>query len=104
VVAKNGIILFEYYERLYGKLSVAEALVQAGRIRLRPILVATLCTLFGTLTSGPGTCGAELQKLLAIAVIGGLTVSMFASLIIRPVLYSAARSCYRSEPHTSDTT
>jgi CzcA family heavy metal efflux pump len=104
LVVKNGIILFEYYERLHGKLSVADALVQAGRIRLRPILMTTLCTLFGLLPLALGLgSGAELQKPLAIAVIGGLTVSMFASLIIMPVLYSAARSGYQSEPHASGT-
>ena len=92
LVVKNGIILFEYYERLHGKLSVEDALVQAGRIRLRPILMTTLCTLFGLLPLALGLgSGAELQKPLAIAVIGGLTVSMLVSLVIMPVLYSLAR-------------
>jgi len=92
LVVKNGIILFEYYERLHGKLSVADALVQAGRIRLRPILMTTLCTLFGLLPLAFGLgSGAELQKPLAIAVIGGLSVSMLVSLVIMPVLYSVAR-------------
>jgi CzcA family heavy metal efflux pump len=92
LVVKNGIILFEYYERLHGKLSVADALVQAGRIRLRPILMTTLCTLFGLLPLALGLgSGAELQKPLAIAVIGGLSVSMLVSLVIMPVLYSVVR-------------
>jgi len=71
---------------------VTEALVQAGRIRLRPILMTTLCTLFGLLPLALGLgSGAELQKPLAIAVIGGLTVSMLVTLIVMPVLYSMAR-------------
>jgi multidrug efflux pump subunit AcrB len=92
LVVKNGIILFEYYDRMKGELSVTEALVQAGRIRLRPILMTTLCTLFGLLPLALGLgSGAELQKPLAIAVIGGLTVSMLVTLIVMPVLYSMAR-------------
>jgi CzcA family heavy metal efflux pump len=92
LVVKNGIILFEYYERLHGKLSVLDALVQAGRIRLRPILMTTLCTLFGLLPLALGLgSGAELQKPLAIAVIGGLSISMIITLVIMPVLYAAVR-------------
>ncbi len=92
LVVKNGIILFEYYERLHGTMSVTDALVQAGRIRLRPILMTTLCTLFGLLPLALGIgSGAELQKPLAIAVIGGLTVSTLITLVVIPVLYSVAR-------------
>jgi CzcA family heavy metal efflux pump len=92
LVVKNGIILFEYYERLHGTMSVKDALIQAGRIRLRPILMTTLCTLFGLLPLALGIgSGAELQKPLAIAVIGGLTVSTFITLVMIPVFYSSAR-------------
>ncbi len=90
LVVKNGIILFEYYERLHGTMSVTEALVEAGRIRLRPILMTTLCTLFGLLPLALGIgSGAELQRPLAIAVIGGLTVSTLITLVAIPVAYSA---------------
>jgi len=93
LVVKNGIILFEYYDRMKGELTVTEALVQAGRIRLRPILMTTLCTLFGLLPLALGLgSGAELQKPLAIAVIGGLSVSMLVTLVLMPVLYSMARA------------
>jgi multidrug efflux pump subunit AcrB len=78
LVVKNGIILFEYYERLHGTMSVTDALVQAGRIRLRPILMTTL----------------------AIAVIGGLTVSMIITLVVIPVFYSAARQLGTHETAT----
>jgi multidrug efflux pump subunit AcrB len=90
---KNGIILFEYYDRMKGELTVTEALVQAGRIRLRPILMTTLCTLFGLLPLALGLgSGAELQKPLAIAVLGGLSVSMLVTLVVMPVLYSMAHA------------
>lgn len=90
LVVKNGIILFEYYERLHGSMSVTDALIQAGRIRLRPILMTTLCTLFGLLPLALGIgSGAELQRPLAIAVIGGLTVSTLVTVVAIPVFYSA---------------
>lgn len=89
LVVKNGIILFEYYERMHTTMSVTDALVQAGRVRLRPILMTTLCTLFGLLPLALGLgSGSELQRPLAIAVIGGLTVSTFVTLIIIPVFYA----------------
>jgi HAE1 family hydrophobic/amphiphilic exporter-1 len=51
--------------------------------------MTTLCTLFGLLplALGPGA-GAELQKPLALAVIGGLSISTFITLLVMPVLYS----------------
>jgi CzcA family heavy metal efflux pump len=101
LVVKNGIILFEYYERLHGTMSVTDALVQAGQIRLRPILMTTLCTLFGLLPLALGFgSGAELQKPLAIAVIGGLTVSTIITLVVIPVFYSAARQLGSHEKAT----
>jgi HAE1 family hydrophobic/amphiphilic exporter-1 len=66
-----------------------EPLVQAGKIRLRPILMTTLCTLFGLLPLALGLgAGTEMQKPLALAVIGGLSLSTFITLLVMPVLYS----------------
>jgi HAE1 family hydrophobic/amphiphilic exporter-1 len=63
--------------------------VHAGKIRVRPILMTTLCTLFGLLPLALGLgAGAELQKPLALAVIGGLSISTFITLLVMPVLYS----------------
>jgi len=91
LVVKNGIILFEYVHKLWEEqgLPLSEALVQAGKIRVRPILMTTLCTLFGLLPLALGLgSGAELQKPLALAVIGGLSISTFITLLVMPVLYS----------------
>jgi CzcA family heavy metal efflux pump len=91
LVVKNGIILFEYVHKLWDehKLPLDEALVAAGRIRVRPILMTTLATLFGLLPLALGLgSGAELQKPLALAVIGGLLLSTFITLLVMPVLYS----------------
>ena len=91
LVVKNGIILFEYVHKLWEEqgMPLSEALVQAGKIRVRPILMTTLCTLFGLLPLALGLgAGAELQKPLALAVIGGLSISTFITLLVMPVLYS----------------
>jgi HAE1 family hydrophobic/amphiphilic exporter-1 len=68
-------------------MPLADALREAGRVRLRPILMTTLCTIFGLapLAIGLGA-GAELQRPLAIAVIGGLTLSTFITLLVMPTL------------------
>ena len=91
LVVKNGIILFDYVHKLWEEQGqpLGEALVAAGKIRVRPILMTTLCTLFGLLPLALGLgSGAELQKPLALAVIGGLSVSTFITLLVMPVLYS----------------
>jgi multidrug efflux pump subunit AcrB len=89
LVVKNGIILLDYTDRLRAEreMTLADALREAGRVRLRPILMTTLCTIFGLapLAIGLGA-GAELQRPLAIAVIGGLTLSTFITLLVMPTL------------------
>ncbi len=89
LVVKNGIILLEYTNRLRASgLPLQEALVEAGKIRLRPIVMTTLCTLLGLLPLAVGSgAGAELQKPLAIAVIGGLSLSTLLTLIFVPVIF-----------------
>ncbi len=93
LVVKNGIVLIDYAHRLLGEgRSFTEALEIAGRVRLRPILMTTLCTLFGLLPLALGLgAGAELQRPLALAVIGGLTLSTFVTLYLVPLAYRALR-------------
>ena len=64
-----------------------DAVLAAARVRLRPIVMTTLCTLFGLLPLALGLgSGAELQKPLALAVIGGLSVSTIVTLIFVPTV------------------
>jgi multidrug efflux pump subunit AcrB len=88
LVVKNGILLLDAarHARSAG-LDEREALVEAGRHRLRPILMTTLCTLAGLapLALGLGA-GAELQRPLALAVIGGLAISTCVTLLLLPIL------------------
>ena len=93
LVVKNGIVLLDYAHRLNAEgQSFTEALEVAGLVRLRPILMTTLCTLFGLLPLALGFgAGAELQRPLALAVIGGLTLSTFVTLYLVPLAYRALR-------------
>ena len=91
LVVKNGIVLIDYAHHLRDEgHPFTEALEIAGRVRLRPILMTTLCTLFGLLPLALGFgAGAELQRPLALAVIGGLTLSTFVTLYLVPLAYRA---------------
>ena len=89
IVHKNGILMLdsEKYFTARGN-PLRDAIFQAGRRRLRPILMTALATIFGMLPLALGVgSGAQLLKPLAIAVIGGVGVSMILSLLITPVLF-----------------
>jgi multidrug efflux pump subunit AcrB len=91
LVVKNGIILIDFTNHLIAQgLSIDDALILAGSIRMRPIIMTTLCTILGLLPLALGFgAGAELQKPLAIAVIGGLSLSTVFTLIFMPVVFRA---------------
>jgi CzcA family heavy metal efflux pump len=93
LVVKNGIMLLDFSEKLHAEGEPFEAAIaHAGRIRLRPILMTTFCTLFGLLPLALGLgAGAELQKPLALAVIGGLALSTPVTLLAVPGLYAAIK-------------
>jgi multidrug efflux pump subunit AcrB len=88
LVVKNGILLLEQAETLsLAGMPLAAALLQAGALRVRPILMTTLATVAGLLPLALGLgAGAELQRPLAFAVIGGLLVSTGVSLFLLPAL------------------
>ncbi len=90
IVVNNAILLVEYIEmgRQHDGLSVEEAIVEAGSIRLRPILMTTLTTILGMtpLAIGIGEGSGILQP-LALSVIGGLSLSMLLTLFVVPCLY-----------------
>src|SRR5205085_3323950 len=97
LVVKNGIMLLDFSEHLHERGESFEvAIAHAGRIRLRPILMTTFCTLFGLLPLALGLgAGAELQKQLALAVIGGLMLSTPVTLLAIPGLYAAINRATR---------
>jgi CzcA family heavy metal efflux pump len=86
LVVKNGILLLEHYEQSReAGADVQHALLEAGRVRARPIIMTTLATVAGLapLALGIGAAG-EIQRPLAVAVIGGLLVSTLVSLVVMP--------------------
>ncbi|MBX6332376.1 MAG: efflux RND transporter permease subunit [Gemmatimonadaceae bacterium] len=94
LVVKNGIILLDFTHRRMrdAGLPLGAAIEDAARIRLRPILMTTLCTLFGLLPLALGIgAGSELQRPLALAVIGGLALSTPVTLYVVPSLVVAIR-------------
>ncbi|HEU4643716.1 MAG TPA: efflux RND transporter permease subunit [Gemmatimonadaceae bacterium] len=94
LIVKNGIILldFTHHRMREGGLALEPAIREAARIRLRPILMTTLCTLFGLLPLALGLgAGSELQRPLALAVIGGLALSTPITLYVVPTLLVAIR-------------
>ena len=94
LIVKNGIILLDFTRhrmRTEG-MALEQAIREAARIRLRPILMTTLCTLFGLLPLALGLgAGSEMQKPLALAVIGGLALSTPITLFLVPTLLTAIR-------------
>lgn len=81
ITSKNGILLLDHAERdEFAPLTPREAVVDAARIRLRPILMTTLATAAGLLPLALGLgAGAKVQQPLAVAVIGGLIVAVVLS-------------------------
>ena len=90
LVVKNGIILIEYTAQLrdQGIGTLSEALAVAGRTRLRPVLMTSMTAIIALLPLALNIgSGAELQRPLAIAVIGGLSISTLFTLVVIPVAH-----------------
>lgn len=89
LVTKNAIILIDKVNQLReAGVAKREALVEGARSRLRPIIMTTLCTLFGFLPLAVAMGeGAEVRSPMAITVIGGLLVSTLLTLLVIPVVY-----------------
>jgi len=91
IVVNNAILLVDYTNLLRHRdgLEMMEAIKEAGRRRLRPILMTALTTILGMMPLAMGIGeGSEVQTPLARVVIGGLTSSTFITLIVIPVVYS----------------
>jgi multidrug efflux pump subunit AcrB len=89
IVAKNGILLLDADQKMTGLgLSAEKAILQAGRRRLRPIVMTALATVAGMLPLAFAIgAGSQMLQPLAIAVIGGVLISMVLSLIITPAVH-----------------
>ena len=88
IVVNNAIVLIDYVNvlRRENNVEIHEALVRAGKMRLRPILMSSLTTIVGLLPMAVGS-GVEMMESMAIVVIGGLIMSTLLTLILIPTFY-----------------
>jgi len=98
IVVNNAIVLLDYTRQLRERgMGPVEAIVAAGKTRLRPVLMTSLTTIFGmvplVLSKGEGS---EIWNTLGITVIGGLLISGLVTLILVPLVYSVVHG-YRQE-------
>lgn len=91
IVVNNAIVLIDFVNQLRARgMERTEALAEAARTRLRPILMTTLTTVLGMIPLALGIGeGSELEAPIAVAVIGGLSVSTLLTLVVVPAAYAA---------------
>jgi CzcA family heavy metal efflux pump len=89
IVVNNAIVLVEYIELVRDRgVALQAAIVEAARLRLRPILMTTLTTVAGMLPLAVGFGdGAEMLRPLAVTIVSGLSFSLLVSLLLVPLLY-----------------
>ncbi|NOR52665.1 MAG: hypothetical protein GQ536_01050, partial [Candidatus Aminicenantes bacterium] len=92
IVVNDAIVKVDYTNQLRRRgMNLREAIMEASRVRLRPILMTTVTTAFGLFPMSLGLGrGSELQQPLAISVVGGLILSTFLTLILIPLAYELA--------------
>ena len=90
LVTKNAILIVEFANQLRNRgKTIFEAVHEASRIRLRPILMTSFSTIFGVLPLALGVgAGAEARMPLGIVVVGGMFFSTFLTLLLVPVVYT----------------
>jgi CzcA family heavy metal efflux pump len=98
VVVSNGVLLVDYTNRLRLRgMTLHDAVVAGGKTRLKPIIMTTLATVLGLIPMALGLGGESTQAPLAIAVIGGLSVSTILTLFFIPILYTVFEERFRRE-------
>lgn len=101
ITVLNGIVLVSYFNQLRAEgMAMAELVVQGARRRLRPVMMTASITAFGLIpllfASGPGS---EIQRPLAIVVIGGLITATALTLLLLPILYLRFAVAKQEKPH-----
>jgi len=102
LVTKNAILIVEFANQLRERgRSLFDAVAEAATIRLRPILMTSFSTIFGILPIAAGLgAGAESRRPLGIAVVGGLVLSTFLTLVLVPVVYTLLSRTRKTGPAT----
>jgi HAE1 family hydrophobic/amphiphilic exporter-1 len=105
LVMKNSILLVDRanHNRRERGMSLKEALMEAGEVRLRPIVMTTVAMIFGMFPIAfSHSAGSEWKSGLAFALIGGLTSSMFFTLVLVPVVYYLMTRGSKKITHMAD--
>ena len=89
LMAKNGILVVEFANQLRDRgLSIHDAVLEASVVRLRPILMTSIATVFGAVPLAMATgAGAESREAIGVVIVGGVTLSTFLTLYAVPALY-----------------
>jgi multidrug efflux pump subunit AcrB len=97
LVSKNSILLVEYTNQLRAKgLDTVAAVLEAGRIRLRPILMTSVATIMGAVPVAWGVgAGSASRKPLGYAIVGGVFFSTALTLFVVPVAYLVLPAVFR---------
>lgn len=107
IVVNNAIVLVDYINlkrRQNPDISVREAILEACQVRLRPILMTSITTIFAMIPVALGYgVGSEFQKPLAATIMGGLITSTFLTLFVIPTVYEAFARFERKKPQTQST-
>ena len=103
IAAKNGVLIVEFANQLRDRgIEFSQAVVEAAVVRLRPVLMTSLCTAFGAIpflfASG---AGAEQREPIGVVVFYGTIVSMVLTLLVVPAVYSLVARRTRSTQHTT---
>jgi multidrug efflux pump subunit AcrB len=103
IAAKNGVLIVEFANQLRERgVEFKEAVVQAAAVRLRPVLMTSLCTAFGAIPFLFATgAGAEQREPIGVVVFYGTLVSVFLTLLVVPAVYSLVARRTRSSSHTT---
>lgn len=103
IAAKNGVLIVEFANQLRERgVEFKEAVVQAAAVRLRPVLMTSLCTAFGAVPFLFATgAGAEQREPIGVVVFYGTLVSVFLTLLVVPAVYSLVAKRTRSTEHTT---
>lgn len=88
IVVNNGILYVDTVNQLRQEIPLEDALIDAGAIRLRPILMTTLTTILSMLPMGLGIGrNSEMMQGMALVIIGGLVASTLLTLLLMPTIY-----------------
>ena len=104
IVVNIAIVLVDYINLVRARGSLLrDAVIEAGRRRLRPALMTTLTTFFGMLPMAVSRGqGSEIWRPLAVSVMGGLMVSMLVTMLLVPVVYAVVEERFRKKPRFAE--